>query len=441
MGLINLLNEKPVHLVLAKDRVRSIKRGHPWIFPEVLRELPKAPPGSLALLKTAEGDVLAKGYYDPGSKLAFRSFALQRDKLDEQLIAARLERAAQLRDMLFEPYDTTNGFRLVNGEGDGLPGLVVDMYDSAAVMKLDGAGAESFYNSREIASWLMFRFSSRLKTVFLKYRAGASSSSDGALGSGSGSGSGSNRGSGVSASSETPGAGVDEGRGRLLAGEPPVAGRPVRFLENGVTFQADIVQGQKTGFFLDQRDNRAFVGRLAGGKRVLNVFGYTGGFSVYAGVGGARHVTTVDLGRAALSYATANWALNGLVPERHVAAAEDAFEFLEAAIKGREKWDVVIIDPPSFAPNKQSVEKARASYTRLFAAAAAVTAAHGSLSLASCSSHIDSPMFMEVCSEALGKARRQGYVVRVAGQPADHPFPAAADELSYLKFVTFRLEG
>ncbi|GLC36377.1 hypothetical protein PLESTB_000768300 [Pleodorina starrii] len=415
MGLINLINEKPVHLVLAKDRVRSVRRGHPWIFPEVLRELPKAPPGSLALLKTADGDILAKGYYDPGSKLAFRSFALNRDKLDEQLIAARLGRAAALRGALFEPYDATNGFRLVNGEGDGLPGLVVDLYDSAAVMKLDGAGAESFYNPEELAAWLM-ECHPRLKTVFLKYR------SSGAAGGGGG--------------GEEQG-----GRGRLLAGEAPAPGRPVRFLENGVRFQADIVQGQKTGFFLDQRDNRSFVGKLARDKRVLNVFGYTGGFSVYAGVGGARHVTTVDVGRAALQYATANWALNGLVPERHEAAEQDAFAFLDAAAKAREKWDVVIIDPPSFAPNKAAVEKACASYTRLFAAAAVVTAPHGSLSLASCSSHIDSAMFMEICEEALGRARRQGYVLRVAGQPADHPFPAAADELRYLKLVTFRLEG
>ncbi|GIL70950.1 hypothetical protein Vretimale_4050 [Volvox reticuliferus] len=404
MGLIKVVNEKPVHLVLSKDRVRSIKRGHPWIFPEVLRELPKAPPGSLALLKTVDGEILAKGYYDPGSKLAFRTFALQREKLDEQLVTARLERAAELRDVLFQPYDTTNGFRLINGEGDGLPGLVVDVYDTAAVMKLDGAGAESFYNAEELASWLMRRLP-HLRTVFLKYRSG------------------------------------EEGRGRLLAGQAPAPDQPVRFQENGVQFQADIVQGQKTGFFLDQRDNRSFVGRLSRDKRMLNVFGYTGGFSVYAGMGGARQVTTVDVGRAALSYATANWALNGLVPEHHEAVAEDAFEFLDSAAKAREKWEVVVIDPPSFAPNKQAAEKARASYTRLFAAAAAVTAPHGFLSLASCSSHIDAPTFMEVCEDALGRARRQGYVLRVAGQPADHPFPAAAHELSYLKFITFRLEG
>ncbi|PNH07406.1 Ribosomal RNA large subunit methyltransferase I [Tetrabaena socialis] len=305
MGLIHLLNEKPVHLVLAKDRIRSVKRGHPWIFPEVLRELPRAPAGSLALLKTPEGEILAKGYYDPASKLAFRTFALQKDKLDDALVAGRLERAMRLRAELFEPYDRTNGFRLVNGEGDGLPGLVVDLYDKSAVMKLDGAG----------------------------------------------------------------------------------------------------------------------------------------GFSVYAGVGGASHVTTVDVGRAALQYATANWKLNGLAPGDHVAAAVDAFEFLDAASRAREKWDVVIIDPPSFAPSKAAVEKAAASYTRLFAAAAAVTAPYGTLALASCSSHIDPAMFMQICEDALGKARRQGYVLSVAGQPADHPFPAAADELRYLKFVTYRMEG
>ncbi|GFR40255.1 hypothetical protein Agub_g827 [Astrephomene gubernaculifera] len=490
MGLINLVNDKPVHLVLAKDRVRSVKRGHPWIFPEVLRELPKAPAGSLALLKTADGEILAKGFYDPASKLAFRSLALQRDgKLDEQLVVGRLERAAQLREALFGPkYEETNGFRLINGEGDGLPGLVVDVYDYAAVMKLDGAGAESFYNTEALAAWLMARLP-HLRTVFLKYRSsggnqesgsGSGSGSDGEGSSGSPAGTaataaaaairsgpskavGRDRGSrdsgaaGASAPKRattsaalsatkgaTGAAGAEEGgggRGRLLAGEAPVAGVPVRFKENGVVFQADIVQGQKTGFFLDQRDNRSFVGRLARHKRVLNVFGYTGGFSVYAGVGGASHVTTVDVGRAALQYATANWQLNGLDPNRHEAAAVDAFEFLELAAKAREKWDVVIIDPPSFAASKAAVEKATASYTRLFAAAAAVTSPYGSLSLASCSSHIDSGGFMEICEEALGRSRRQSYVLRAAGQPADHPFPAAASELRYLKFTTYLSHG
>ncbi|KAG2487614.1 hypothetical protein HYH03_013753 [Edaphochlamys debaryana] len=413
-GLINLVNDKPVHLVLAKDRVRSVKRGHPWIFPEVLRELPRAPAGSLALLKTADGDIIAKGFYDPGSKLAFRALAVERDRLDDSLVSARLGRAMELRAALFAPYDATSGFRLVNGEGDGLPGLVVDVYAGAAVMKLDGAGAESFYNADALASWLMAQRPS-LRTVFLKYRAG-----------GGGGGAGGARG---------------EERGRPLAGVAPKAGEPVRFVENGVNFQADIVQGQKTGFFLDQRENRAFIRQMSRGKRVLNVFGYTGGFSVYAGVGGAAHVTTVDVGRAALSYAEANWELNGLPRGQHAAEAEDAFAFLERASKAKEKWDVVIIDPPSFAPNKASVPAAKASYTRLFAAAAAVTAPHGCLSLASCSSHIDSAMFMEFCEEALGKARRRGYVLRVAGQPPDHPFPAAAEELRYLKFVTYRLEG
>ncbi|KXZ49659.1 hypothetical protein GPECTOR_20g516 [Gonium pectorale] len=445
MGLINLLSEKPVHLVLSKDRV--------------LRELPRAPAGSLALLKTADGEILAKGYYDPGSKLAFRTFALQKDKLDESLVAARLGRAARLRDDLFGPYDSTNGFRLVNGEGDGLPGLVVDVYNDTAVMKLDGAGAESFYNAEEVAGWLRNRHP-RLRTVFLKYRAGGSgpaapaapaagpAAGPPAAGQRQGPGGAAKRGSAAAADAEaaaraaaTVAAAADEGRGRLLSGEAPAAGRPVRFVENGVQFQADVVQGQKTGFFLDQRENRSFVGRLSRGRRVLNVFGYTGGFSIYAGVGGAADVTTVDVGRAALSYADANWALNGLEPSRHTAAAEDAFEFLDRAAKARERWDVVIIDPPSFAPNKAAVEKARAAYAKLFAAAAVVTAPHGCLSLASCSSHIDSAMFMEICDEALGRARRQGYVLRVAGQPADHPFPAAADELRYLKFVTFRLEG
>eukprot|EP00798_Chlamydomonas_sp_ICE-L_P004156 gene4156-14254_t len=455
MGFINIApGAKPVHLVLSKDRLRSIKRGHPWIFPEVLVNLPKAPAGSLALLKDKQGTIHAKGYYDPSSKLAFRAFTVQKGPLNDDLVADRLERAAQMRQMLFSDPSITNGFRLVNGEGDGLPGLVIDIYGDVAVMKLDGEGAEAFYNVKELAEWLQAMFPN-LKTCFQK-------------------------------------SGDEEGRGILIWGEFP--DEPAIFQENGVTFQADVVMGQKTGFFLDQRDNRARLGRLSKGRTVLNVFGYTGGFSIYAGHAGASHVssvdlakpapkfsihaghagashvstvdlakpapkfalcgfsiyagktgashvTTVDLAKPALKFAEANWALNGLDASRHETEAVDAFVFLEKAVKAKQQWDVVVIDPPSFAPSQKAVEKAVSSYTHAFALAAQVTKPDGILALASCSSHISSTMFLELCEDALARARRQGYILGVHGQPEDHPYPIACEELRYLKFVMYRLEG
>ena len=137
----SISNQKPVHLTLGKDRIRSVKRGHAWVFSESLLSSPQAPDGSLALLKDKEGDILAKGFYESGSRIAFRTLALGRERLDDALIQSRLERAFSLRQRLFSDPDLTNGYRLVNGEGDGLPGLVVDVYGGhAAVMKLDGAG-------------------------------------------------------------------------------------------------------------------------------------------------------------------------------------------------------------------------------------------------------------------------------------------------------------
>jgi len=233
--------------------------------------------------------------------------------------------------------------------------------------------------------------------------------------------------------------GDEAGRGRLVAGEMPED--PPVFNENGARFHVDIVQGQKTGFFLDQRENRARISRIVHPKaRVLNVFGYTGGFSIYAGRGGAAHVTTVDLAKPACDAAEVNWQLNGLPAERHEAQAADAFQFLESAVKSKERWDVVVVDPPSFAPNKQSVERAVVSYTRVFQLAAQVTREGGVLALASCSSHIPSPMFGELCEEAITRgARRQAYVLGVHGQPEDHPYPIACEELRYLKFNMYQM--
>lgn len=176
------------------------------------------------------------------------------------------------------------------------------------------------------------------------------------------------------------------------------------------------------------------------GKRVLNLFAYTGGFSVAAGAAGAAHVTSVDVAAPALGAAETNWELNGLQPRHHTAVAADAFAYLEAAASAREVWDVVICDPPSFAPNKAAIPAARSAYTRLFAAAAGVTARGGILALASCSSHVDSATFDEVCGAALGRAGRSAAVLGVHGQPADHPYPLACPELRYLKFVTHLLD-
>jgi 23S rRNA (cytosine1962-C5)-methyltransferase len=207
-----------------------------------------------------------------------------------------------------------------------------------------------------------------------------------------------------------------------------------------VRFTVDVARGQKTGFFLDQRDNRQKMRALAGGRRVLNVFGYTGGFSVCTGLGGAGHVTTVDMAAPALEAARQHWQLNGLPPAAHETVSADAFQFLAEAAQQRKNWDLVIVDPPSFAASKAAVPQALAAYQKLIAGAAAVTAPGAFLAAASCSSHVGFEAFLSACQEGFSVARRGATVLHIGGQPADHPPPLALPEFRYLKFVLLRVE-
>jgi 23S rRNA (cytosine1962-C5)-methyltransferase len=388
---------EPVRLKLARDRTRMLKQGYPWIYRDWLKDLPAAAPGSRAVVRDKDGSLLAFGMYDPNSPLAVRVVALEQEKLDDGLVRAKLGRALALRRAMFDA--RTNGFRLLNGEGDGLPGLTCDLYGDHAVLKLDGDAPAGFWNVEAVADWLAEALS--VHNVFLKFRSDAKT------------------------------------RGRAVRGGVP--NEPVRFVENGLHFQADLVQGQKTGFFFDQRDNRARIGAVAKGKSVLNLFAYTGGFSVYAGAGGATEVTSVDIAKPAMEEARRNWSLNGLPEGAHHTSATDAFEFLDAARAQGRTWDVVVVDPPSFAPAQRHVEKALASYQALFASALQVVSADGLAALSSCSSHISTQMFYELTEAAVSKARRRATVLGVHGQPADHPFPLVCRELQYLKFLLLQV--
>ena len=293
----------------------------------------------------------------------------------------------------------TSGFRLWNGEGDGVPGLVADVYHDTGVIKLDGEGPIGFWRVDEVADWMVRELG--LVRVYERQKE----------------------------------RGV---MGRALIGSVP--NQPVTFHEHDLPFTADVVHGQKTGFFLDQRDNRQLIRAWSRDATVLNVFSYTGGFSVAAGAGGASHVTSVDIAPAAIEAANQHWRLNQLPETQHTGIAADAFEFLADAASQRRRWEIVILDPPSFAPNRDSVPKALAAYQNVIEAGARVTAPQGLLAVASCSSHIDLPMFLECCEEGVSRARRRGTVVTIAGQPTDHPTPLALPEFRYLKFVLLRLD-
>jgi 23S rRNA (cytosine1962-C5)-methyltransferase len=410
MPLLNVSTQKPIHLQLCRDLIRSVKRGHSWIYRDALRNSPKTKPGvSAVLLDNRGGREIGRGYYDPEGKIALRICSTKRgESLNDCWAGDRMLQALLLRKRLFD--DNTTAYRLFNGEGDGLPGLVCDRYAKAAVLQLDGEAAGAFWNAAGIAQWLteklelelvVERVQSRMRKS--RYPLEAGSNSDG-----------------------------------VLFGSRPE--EPVEFMENGIHFTADLLHGQKTGFYLDQRENRLRVLNYVKEKRVLNVFGYTGGFSVYAGLGGAEHVTTVDTAQPALDAADYHWTLNGLQVERHTPVCADAFAFLEAARNDRKIWDVVILDPPSFAPSRDALPDALAAYRKLFSAGVMVVNTGGFLAVSSCSSHVTLNDFLIACQEGVAKARKKATTLGIYSQPADHPAPLVMPEFRYLKFAIMRID-
>lgn len=388
---------RPIKVRLNKDLTRSIKRGHAWLFSHAV-ETPSAPAGTVAWVHDRSGDTVATGIYDPEHPIPLRICATKPPfELDDAWLARRLERALKLRASMFGP--ETTGQRLVAGEGDGLPGLIIDRYSDIAVMKLDGGAPSAFYQPQGIADWLVQN--TDIQSVVLRSR---------------------ERGT----------------EGESLVGE--ISQPVVEFLENGMRFTADVIHGQKTGFFLDQRENRDLVRRVSSGKTVLNLFSFNGGFSVAAGKGHAASVTSVDLAAPAIAAADEHWEMNQLEMP-HQGIAGDCFDFLGQVSSGRKKnWDIVICDPPSFAPSEKARDRALAAYAKLAQMCAKVTAKQGLLALASCSSHIDRDAFSMANLEGIGRARRQATLIADKGLPTDHVTPLAMPELRYLKFQLLQLD-
>ncbi|MGE3610626.1 MAG: class I SAM-dependent rRNA methyltransferase [Bacteriovoracaceae bacterium] len=387
--------EKSHRLKLTRDLTKHIKRGNPWIFSDAVEKI-KAPEGSYTILTNHKNEVIAHGIYSPSINLAFRVLTLGDVKFNDTEVVSRLARAITNKKHLLNLENKC--FRIINGEGDELPAIVADYYQGIVVLKLDGTAAEAFWKKEEIANYFMEQQQIPVKCVYYKRK---------------------NR---------------EEEKGMILAGECENL-NDWEFLEHGVKFRTNIIDAAKTGFFLDQRENRNFIRQVSKDKTLLNLFGYTGGFSVYAGLGGASKVTTVDIAPAAIKASELNWEINLLSPELHEAICEDAFSWVLEAQKNKKLWDIVITDPPSFAPNQKAVESAREAYTKVFADSIKLVKDGGFFAASSCSGHISFESFLEIVQEALSKARRRGKVLLIKGQPEDHPFPLALSEMRYLKFV------
>jgi 23S rRNA (cytosine1962-C5)-methyltransferase len=325
-------------------------------------------------------------------------------KIDLAWFQAKIEAAAHIRATL--PANT-NGYRLIHGENDGLPGLVIDRYDQALALKLYTSSWVPYLpqliailNDSLVPESVVLRLSRRMlrNPEFLHQ--------------------------------------LEDGSvvfGNQFQG-------PVLFLENGITFEADLLHGQKTGFFLDQRENRARVEQISSGKRVLNIFSYTGGFSVYAARGGAGEVHSVDLSQPALAAAKRNFDHNRDYPKvaacHHVTHTGDAFALLGDYAQAREKFDIVIIDPPSFAKRKTENHKALAAYQRLTQLGLGVLAPNGTLVQASCSSRVKAADFYEYIYQAARRAGRPLSQIERTGHALDHPIGFSEGE--YLKCLFAR---
>ncbi len=379
---------KPAPVVLRKNLARAIRDGHPWIFRDAVEPPGPLPDGALVEVRARSGRPLAAGYWSADSPIAVRVLEPGplpdvRGTLEERVRAAlrrRLERLDLAR---------TNAFRWVHGEADRLPGVHVDLYDDVAVLRFDGAGAAAFYRD---------------------------------LG-------------GVLAGARPLRSALDRQSGKLLQG----AALPGELWakENGLWFEVSPGAGGKGGLFLDQRENRELVESRAEGRTVLDLFGSTGGFSLYAARGGARSTDTVDTARPALASARRNFERNGLPLETARFHAADAFEFLEAA-RGR-RWDLVVSDPPSFAPRKSARPAALRAYRRLHRLAAAATAPGGLLLAASCSSHFGRDEFVETLLAGAREAGRRFEPEDVRGPGFDHPSLPSFPEGDYLTFAAGRV--
>ena len=388
---------------------RALKQGHPWLFDRaVTGQSGEGRPGDLAVIFDERRRFLAIGLYDPSSPIRVRVLqhgspqTIDAGWLRERLLKALAHRAGLLAS-------GTTGYRVVHGENDGLPGLVIDRYADTLVVKLYTAAwvpwladVRTALEDVQPGTRIVLRLSRHVQTD----------------------------------RPTAPLCGLTSGT--VLSGTPLTG--PVRFVENGLQFESDVLHGQKTGFFLDQRDNRERVGDLSRGKRTLDVFACSGGFSLYAARGGAPEVLSVDVSAGALAAAERHFALNRHLPAvaaaRHEVRVGDAFAALAELRDRRRRFDLVIVDPPSFAKRSGEIDRALAAYSRLTALALGVLEPGGTLVMASCSSRVTTGAFFDTVTRVAAQAGRPLTEIMRTGHAVDHPVGFAEGEYLKCLFAT-----
>lgn len=387
---------------LQAGRHKRARQGHPWIFSNEIdmdADAKALPPGGLVRLIDASKRPLGVATFNPHPLIAARILSRDPETLiDGAFVATRLRAALAVREALYTaPY-----YRLVHAEADGLPGLIIDRFGDVCVVQVNTAGMEKLSDTLTAAlqdvlapKTILFRNDSTVRNL-----------------------------EGLPLEIRVVGAELEG---------------PIEVMENGAVFQADPREGQKTGWFYDQRDNRAFVAALSKGKRVADFYSYTGGFSVAAALAGAREVHAFDRSQAALDFATQAAVANG-VEATFSATRGDAFQLLQGFATAGETYDVVIADPPAFVKSKKDLQVGIRGYRKLFRLAAQIVAPGGYLFAASCSHHVDPPSFADAVRRALADTGRNGRILRSSGAAPDHPVHPFLPETGYLKGQMIQLD-
>lgn len=389
-------------VILKKGKEESLKRFHPWVFSGAIHSIDEGvEEGDVVSVYASDGSLIGNGHFQVGS-ICVRMLTWGDAAVDDTFYDDRLAAAAELRKSLKLMRDDNNSFRLVHGEGDFLPGLVVDVYGSTAVLQAHSPGMH--FDRHKIAGALTRLPDLGIKNVYYK--------------------------------SETTlpyKAELEAENGYIVGGyDTDVA------VENGLKFHVDWLRGQKTGFFVDQRENRSLLEHYSAGRRVLNMFCYTGGFSFYAMRGGATVVHSVDSSSKAISLTNENVNLNFPGDDRHKAFAEDAFKFLAEMERGA--YDLIILDPPAFAKHKSALKNALIGYRKLNGKAFEKIAPGGVLFTFSCSQAVSREQFRLAVFSAAAQSRRKVRILHQLSQPADHPINIYHPEGEYLKGLVLYVE-
>jgi len=394
-------------IILKPRREESLLRFHPWVFSGAVAQINGHPAeGDLVGVCSADGKLLCCGHYQIGS-IAVRVLSFDEDPTQADFWLRMLTRAYQLREAYgLATSARTTCYRLVHGEGDGLPGLIIDYYDGVCVLQAHSVGM--FRAKAAIAAALQELYGDRLKAVYDK-----------------------------SSGTAPFKAGLELIDGYLYKA-PGFEADELAVLENGNKFLVNWCEGQKTGFFLDQRENRFRVGSLARGRRVLNLFCYTGGFSIYALAGGAVHVDSVDSSKRAMDMVDRNVTLNGFTAGQHTSYCTDAIEFVKNVPEGA--YDLMIVDPPAFAKHRGALKNALRAYQRLNAAAISKVAPGGFVFTFSCSQVVDKEAFALAVFSAAAETGRSVRILDRLNQPADHSVNIYHPEGEYLKGLLLYVE-